>query len=1189
LGRSSWTPKKAAQIAEEVRKSTGREVKVIPELFNKRVRRVYVAPKKIAPKKVPAEQAFSETVLGRPLASQPQRPKVNKAEEQSIVKIIRSINRIVPVRLGRVYKKSAAAVYRTNVGVIRARTRHARDLRVLTHELGHHIDALMSLSDKQFHDELLNMPYVKALLKENPDASQKTLLGEGVADYFYHYFLHPDQAAKYAPELNKYFTGNIYKYPAVERKLDQVKNRIEHYRDSFSDNPDDRVRAYVDEFMGRDLDAPKGFKRVLQSFYDENRVLSNFLERYFYLTSDFLLPMEKHEAALKGIQERHGEVWKYGRFETSPGFEECWITRGQPAIDPETGTPKWNEKKKAVEFVGPSVEEIFARVGKLGKTYAEAMEHAEEFMRYVTAQAIISREDAGVVSGGIKPEFGLTLDKYKGYVRRLERTPHGKVYREQMGELFGYVDEKGEWRDGLRQRVYRATLHGAYSEEEITRYLSKYPTAIPMRRQWIESQVRKDKVPYSDRLLRKEHGADLPIVNPLLSLVREIRTMSKIYKTRLTNHAYIEAVNKFPQEAGKFIEEIRLPMSVTRVTLTEILDQVMDKFGGGKEGLPFEVDTTEMNDVILDVFRPQKFTQKHKNIVIDWWDGKARAYEVFDRDLLNAYIRAPLDVISPKVANWISKYISSIFRTGHIANLRWPYNNTVRDQQIAFAHGEYGYIPGVSWVDGLFTLLFDSAPVRKVMEPFIKQYPMEKENAILGIFKEFVRKEKTYMDTFTAMGGTMKSLDIMNEESAAKLLKKMMERAISDTHWRVPAKKTVPGAIGTPWRLIKAMVTASEMSTNIGQTKMAIRKGVHPLEATLAGKDITVDHNMTGVATRQLGKVLPFFRPVFHGQFRLYREMKDPKRRWKTMLKYFVGISLSTLAFYWLNKDNPNYQELPQWRKDWCINIPLGNPQSTDLFLPLPRPYGVQGWFFGTFIERCATYLYTQNKEVFDGWWQGMYRSLVPGFTFWPMVFAELIADYKFFEDRPIESQGDQYKKPAERYSPYSTEVSKLLGQTFNISPKKTDHALKSVTGHLGMGIVSVMDYALRAAGIADTTTKPAPTVADRIFAGPSLYKTRASGAESVNQFYNLFAEAQMVGDDPQTEHDKVLKIALPYMRSIANDLSDLRKLAQQVHDDSELTATHKRELLEYFDTIQINLVREFFGRETIPLRVPQF
>ena len=553
-----------------------------------------------------------EAIGGKRVFSDTSQEKVDRKTVVTREKIIKAIDRLAPVRLGKLYKKGAAAVYKSRAGVIRARTGYAKRLRVLTHEMGHHIDSLIDMKAGKFKDELTKIPYVQAFIKKKPKASPATVLGEGVAEFVHLYLMNPPEAQKQCPELYEHFETALYeKHPSVYNGILNLRQMIGQYRARLSEDPAKRAEAHNVEMMGLGERKPGGINGLIQIFKNESRVLSNPFERIFTALSDEYLPMELMEAKLRGVELEETDVWKYARYETSDGMEDTLITVGLVDVDPNTGMPMLDDKQR-IKIVGPSVMDMVKEIVGLGKTNAEGDQHFFRWQAYMLAKHIIEMEEMGITSGGTSedfPGFEVDVNAQKAFVKDVESADYGKIYKKQLGELVKF-----------RQHLWRTCLKGAYSDNDIERYLGKYKYPVPMYRRWIDRVDSKGKPAYSDRVMRKERGADLPVVPVMQSIMNEVRILTKIYKVRNTNEAFFSWMDKFPKEAGKFVEAVRLPTRVTNVSFAEVMDKLTEILGGGQEGMPLDYDEADINKITLNIFRPDM--KNRKNLIIHWRDEK---------------------------------------------------------------------------------------------------------------------------------------------------------------------------------------------------------------------------------------------------------------------------------------------------------------------------------------------------------------------------------------------------------------------------------------------------------------------------------------------------------------------------------------------------------------------------------------
>ncbi len=207
--------------------------------------------------------------------------------------------------------------------------------------------------------------------------------------------------------------------------------------------------------------------------------------------------------------------------------------------------------------------------------------------------------------------------------------------------------------------------------------------------------------------------------------------------------------------------------------------------------------------------------------------------------------------------------------------------------------------------------------------------------------------------------------------------------------------------------------------------------------------------------------VLPFFNARMQGLYKLYRSSKAQGN--DQLLKVFSKellikgskVAAFSLGLALLNSDDERYEDLQDWDKDANWHFFLG-----DTHIRVPKPFEL-GVVFGTVPERMFNFA-SGNQTADD-----LRKSLMHGITETlamnpiPQVIKpglESYMNHSFFFDGPIEGMGDQFKRPEDRYSIYTSETAKALGEAFGFSPKKIEHLTQGYLGTLGMYLLGAAD-----------------------------------------------------------------------------------------------------------------------------------
>ena len=166
-----------------------------------------------------------------------------------------------------------------------------------------------------------------------------------------------------------------------------------------------------------------------------------------------------------------------------------------------------------------------------------------------------------------------------------------------------------------------------------------------------------------------------------------------------------------------------------------------------------------------------------------------------------------------------------------------------------------------------------------------------------------------------------------------------------------------------------------------------------------------------------------------------------------------------TLAYAAMMEDDETYKNADP--TDRAMNFFVHTP-FFDEAIRVPIPFEL-GYVFKSLPEMVYNTMFgdTELKQLAPAI-RKILSSLVPGDLpagIKPMV--ELMTNYSFYSGKAIESEREQALLPQERYRAGTTEVSKLIGQLFGISPIKLDYAVRGYTGGLGVATLSMANPVL--------------------------------------------------------------------------------------------------------------------------------
>lgn len=399
-------------------------------------------------------------------------------------------------------------------------------------------------------------------------------------------------------------------------------------------------------------------------------------------------------------------------------------------------------------------------------------------------------------------------------------------------------------------------------------------------------------------------------------------------------------------------------------------------------------------------------------------------------------------------------------------------------------------------------------------------------------------------------------------------------------------KKSVLSMCANPIEALRAFSEATEMATRLAEFDLAKkgytgignrlfgkdRKPVSNAEAGIGSRDVTLDFGRHGRKTQSWNQMVAFFNASIQGTDKMIREFKEHPAQ--MTMKTFIGITLPSVLLWYLNKDDPRYQELPQWQKDIFWVIP-----GKDTLYKIPKPFEL-GILFGTVPERVMQYMYDKEKgrngPGFKGLGESITSNLLPSAIptgFLPAV--EWISNYSLFMGRNIVPLSQSKLPDHLQYGPYTSYLARKVGNAFNLSPRKIDNTIQDVGGNLAALGNSIID---QAAGLAETRPakrwSEAPGVrgftATPYASSDSVQRLR----DDYSQQEKLYNEFKMTKQKPEG-YD-----AAKYVRykNAMDAMQWTYKAQKKVMDSDRLSSEEKRERIDRIKMQQTNIARRALG-----------
>lgn len=520
-----------------------------------------------------------------------------------------------------------------------------------------------------------------------------------------------------------------------------------------------------------------------------------------------------------------------------------------------------------------------------------------------------------------------------------------------------------------------------------------------------------------------------------------------------------------------------------------------------------------------------------------WEGGKKKTYAT-SPELLSA-----LKMTNKEGMNMVVKILrvpAGLLRAGATLSLEFIMRNPVRDMISASLYSKHGFIPVWDTVRGLSL---------------------------------YLKKGKEYWDYMNsgAPQSTMVSLDrnYLHGE-IRKLLK----------------KKSVLSMCANPIEALRAFSEAMEMATRLAEFKNAKigytgivnrlfgteRKPLSNAEAGIEAREITLDFGRHGKSTQSLNQTIAFFNAAIQGTDKMIREFKEHPAQ--MTMKTFIGITLPSVLLWYLNKDDPRYQELPQWQKDIFWVIP-----GKDTLYKIPKPFEL-GILFGTVPERVMQYMYDKEKgrngPGFKGLGGSIIDNLLPSAIPTGLLPAiEWISNYSFFMGRNIVPLSQSKLPDRQQYGPYTSYLARKVGNAFNLSPRKIDNTIQDVGGNLAALGNSIID---QAAGLAET--RPAKR-ASEMPGVRGFTATPYASSDSVQRLRDDFSQQEKLYNEfKMTKQKPEGYDAAKYVRykNAMDAMQWTYKAQKKVMDSDRLSSEEKRERIDRIKMQQTNIARRALG-----------
>jgi hypothetical protein len=287
---------------------------------------------------------------------------------------------------------------------------------------------------------------------------------------------------------------------------------------------------------------------------------------------------------------------------------------------------------------------------------------------------------------------------------------------------------------------------------------------------------------------------------------------------------------------------------------------------------------------------------------------------------------------------------------------------------------------------------------------------------------------------------------------------------------------TLDKVLNTPNKLIDFWLevgSAFEYGTRLAEFKASVKEGKSLQEAAFRGREVSTDFAMRGAGDfiRNFIATVPFLNARMQGLYRLEREFYEtkgqqtPSRKLpglpggefagQLLVRGMVGLTLPSLALWWINQDDDRYNALPDWIRDlhWVIFVP-GEDQPH--LIPKPFELGMIG---ASIPERMMEFVKDRDGKQFTdavGVILAEQLNMAPV----PQIFSPMLdhARNRNFTGGRVIPDDLMKVEASEQFRPWSSETAIFMGEKLGMSPLLYDHYVRGYLGTLGMYLTMATD-----------------------------------------------------------------------------------------------------------------------------------
>jgi diguanylate cyclase (GGDEF)-like protein len=403
--------------------------------------------------------------------------------------------------------------------------------------------------------------------------------------------------------------------------------------------------------------------------------------------------------------------------------------------------------------------------------------------------------------------------------------------------------------------------------------------------------------------------------------------------------------------------------------------------------------------------------------------------------------------------------------------------------------------------------------------------------------ERFGKEGDALFDRWMQEGGGNAGL-VGNDRRALREQYKQMLREVSANQ---SVARAILDRVKHPLSTAREFFETFENSTRLGEFAVSrdqlMKQGASEAQASrqaaLNSRDVTLDFAKSGRATRFANQFIPFLTAHMADIEQMAREhnplnLKTPQGRARFAQvagRATAYITIPSVALYLAQRNDPDYQEIPEYVKalSWVIidhdhgPVPLGlkNGKRTRVWV-IPRPH-LLGFVYGYLPEKALSFIDKHDPHALGHAASQTVSALTPPFV--PTAAVPIIeawSNRSTFTGNPIVPESKARLPRPEQVQSHTGELARLLGRYTNQSPAMIEQVARDYTGGAGMGVNDVANAGIRTArenlGMPPLAPENTPS-RDELKRIPVIRRfimdQPGTNSQSVQQFYTDYDRAE--------------------------------------------------------------------------------